>query len=88
MKSNNSGIARIIIIVLAIASLVLAVVHVNSLRSEGGSGQTIQNDISDYGNEQLGSDDIYYEDDGTLEMDSIPNGVLTSGSDLSASDAE
>lgn len=89
-NTDRSGGTRVAIILLAIVSVVLAVVFaVNKL---GEEKPTEQADLSGYGISEptqyggtSGSDDVIYEDDGTTEMDSIPNEAV-SGGDVSGTD--
>jgi|GEM_PF-1705302 len=85
MDGNKNSIIRMVLILLAIAAVVLTVVQVIRL-SDSGDDQP-QADLSGYGSQTddipsvSQSDGLYFEDDGTMEMDSIPNDALTSGAD-------
>ena len=86
MDNSKYSTMRVVLILLAIVSVVLGVMRVVKLT---GSGQDKpQTDLSGYGT-QADSDSsggIYYEDDDTVEMDSIPNDAMTSGGDVSGTD--
>jgi len=89
MDGNKNSVIRMILILLAVASVVLTAFQV--IKLTGKEEDTPQTDLSGYGSEDDSSiesgDGVIIEDDGTLEMDSIPNGLLTSGSDA-VSDAD
>ncbi len=92
MDGNKNSIIRMVLILMAVASVVLAAVQVVRLSNKEENNDVPQTDLSGYGSEDDSSmdsgDGVIIEDDGTLEMDSIPNGLLTSGSDaVSGTDA-
>jgi len=84
--SNKNSTIRVVLILMAILSVVLAVVCALKLEKNVVE-DTPQSDLSDYGSEIPSveqGDGLIYDDDGTVEMDSIPNGVLTSGADVAS----
>jgi len=88
MENSKYNTWRIAIIFLAIVSVVLAAIHIVGLAGDSSEGDDVQTDLSGYGDTSStsNSDGLIYEDDGTVEMDSIPNDAMTSGSDTSGSD--
>ncbi len=76
---------RVVLIFLAIVSVVLAVVHIIGLTKGEDAAQA---DLSEYGSqpEVSESDGLIFDDDATLEMDSIPNSAMVSGADVSMTD--
>lgn len=96
MQNNKYSTMRVVLIFLAIVSVVLAVIHVVRLTGENSNIDDAQTDLSGYGTltPENDSDQILYDDDNTVEMESIPNGAMTSGSDaasgsdVSAADAQ
>ncbi|MBQ9993671.1 MAG: hypothetical protein IJP17_03060 [Clostridia bacterium] len=83
---NNNSITKIVIIVLAVVCIILAGVFaytsLSSCTPDSGAGEA--GDIADYGMEETPDQSgevtstadgtlITDEDDGTVEMDSIPN---------------
>ena len=89
MNQKRNSMTRVILILLAVAAVVLAVIQI--VRSNGTETEetTPQADLSGYGELTGGDstqDDIFYEDDSTLEMDSIPNDALVSGGEVSGTD--
>ncbi len=86
MDKNKYSTIRVAIIFLAIASVVLSVVHI--LKLSGSAEETPQADLSQYGTETDygASDELIYDDDSTVEMESIPNDAVVSGADVSAAD--
>lgn len=81
--SNKSSTTRMVIVLMAIVSVVLAVVCI--LRTEKTVEEDTQSDLSGYGTEipsvDQGDDGLIFDDDATVEMDSIPNDAMTSGGD-------
>ena len=87
MDKSKSSTMRVALIFLAIASVVLGVVQV--IRLSGSSEEDKpQADLSGYGTQTdtENSDGLIFEDDATMEMDSIPNEAMTSGTDVSGAD--
>ncbi len=91
--SNKYSTTRVVIVLLAILSVVLAVVCV--LKNSKNTEDKPQSDLSDYGNDipsvDQGDGGLVFDDDGTVEMDSIPNDAIVSGGDAasaSTSDAQ
>lgn len=86
MDNSKYSTMRVVLIFLAIVSVVLGVMRVVKLTGQKQEDQ--QTDLSGYGSQtdDYSSNDIYYDDDSTVEMDSIPNDAMTSGSDVSGAD--
>ena len=87
MDKSKYSTMRVAIIFLAIVSIVLAAVHVVGLTKDEGDDRP-QADLSVYGSEPevSQSDGLIFDDDATMEMDSIPNDAMTSGADVSGAD--
>lgn len=87
MDKSKYSTMRVALIFLAIVSVVLAAIHIMGL--VGSEEETPQTDLSGYGTQEdvAGSNDLIITDDGTVEMDSIPNDAMTSGADVSGTDA-
>ena len=81
--SNKNSTTRVVLVLMAILSVVLAVVCV--LKTDKNVEEKPQSDLSDYGNDipsvDQGDGGLVFEDDGTVEMDSIPNDAVPSGGD-------
>lgn len=80
--SNKYSTTRVVLVLMAILSVVLAVVCV--LNTDKNVEDKPQSDLSDYGNDIPSvdqGDGLVFDDDGTVEMDSIPNDAMTSGGD-------
>lgn len=92
MDGNKSSVIRMVLILLAVASVVLTAVQVIKLSGKDKQEDAPQADLSGYGTEAdtpvSSSSDIIIDDDATVEMDSIPNGVVTSGGDTVVSGAD
>lgn len=91
--SNKNSTTRVVLVLMAILSVVLAVVCV--LKTDKNVEEKPQSDLSDYGNDipsvDQGDGGLIFDDDGTVEMDSIPNDAIPSGSDAaqaSSADAQ
>lgn len=96
MNENKNSVIRVVLILGAILSIVLAVITFFHLSDGAEEDDAPQADLSGYGESTEPtdySDGLIFEDDSTVEMDSIPNDAITSGgdvsgTDVSASDAE
>lgn len=95
MNEKKNSVIRVALILMAVLSVVLAAVQIVRSGDEKPEDNP-QADLSGYGESTPTDDysgDLVYDDESTLEMDSIPNDAMTSGgdvsgADVSASDAE
>jgi len=84
--NNKNSTTRVALVLMAILAVILAVVCI--LRTEKTVEEDTQSDLSGYGTEDpsvnQGAAGLIFEDDATVEMDSIPNdAMITSGGDVS-----